>query len=363
MGLAAVGVEEVVVRYTGDFVGNVHDVLATIGFDTARGAGEVAAKTMRSAGSVIVFNATVVADSLSLAGLERLAAHEGAHVRQHEVDEDSLPVPPAPFGRWELFGIGKRWLEEFLAERAVLAAGYGPCDWTQPGDLLDLLEDVNLDLIDAICFDRESAADPIVFASKILRVLRDLAVRLAYLAAARLAQDVDLPPADPLVIAEWDDTVASTWDARLELYAQVPLGFWLPNDVDLLLAATELERALLRSLGFEFREGGFWRVATEDAISRRVERAQAMGAGFRPDDSGGSVVSVGPGEGKSLRAPVANPLDGSESLHGVADARVVDFWAVCDVGPADEQRSRISGQVPGCPRGGCCRYPYRMGRL
>jgi len=282
VGLAAVGVQDVVVRYTGEFVGNVHDVLATTGYDTARGAGEVAAKTMRSAsGSVIVFNAAVVADNLSLAGLERLAAHEGAHVRQHGVDEDSLPVPPAPFGRWELFGIGKRGLEEFLAERAVLDAGYGPCDWTQPGDLLDLLEDVNLGLIDAICFNPESAADPMVFASKILRVLRDLVVGLAYLAAARLAQDVDLPPADPLVIAEWDDTVASTWDARLELYAQVPPGFWLPDDVDLLLVATELERALLQSLGFEFREGGFWRVATEDAISRRVERAQAMGRRFQ----------------------------------------------------------------------------------
>jgi hypothetical protein len=275
-GLSSVHADGVPVIYTADFVDEVRLRSGNADYGAERNAGVAAARTLRTDNGPLI---VVDADKVTTAEmLERLVAHEGVHAIQYSKSSEDYSAVGGSLDELLLFGIAGSSMEEFIAEREALKAGYRPFAWASHDDLLECLEvGVNFPMVNAVCVapDRD---DVELLVNRVATVLRDLSRALAYASAATLAGMANLPPDGGELKDEWDDYVAGTWDLRLDFYRDLPeLAKYGDGEPwpELRVVAMELDRELLRDLGFEFRgANGFFRTGSDEVFDRRVRRAQ-----------------------------------------------------------------------------------------
>jgi hypothetical protein len=275
------GVSSVEVHWSTDFVATVSSLAELDEYTIDRGpSGTVAAKTLKTSdGSVaIVFNAEIadpeLSDGAGIELIERTAAHEGAHVLQRAADVERV-VPNRNFGDSHLWYIGHIAISEFLVERAVMEAGYPAAGWCSVTSFDGLLGDLDYTIALAVN-DPGCARDPSLFHRRIVGAYNTVTVGLAYMAAAVTQDKATLAATlTDLSLQTWNAGLSDTWDARLELYSGIASGPVMPDQPDLFLTATELERATLAALGFEYRDEGFWRTSSDTQEDARLRRAYA----------------------------------------------------------------------------------------
>lgn len=281
------------VLVTKDFVNDVRQIIDSHDYGIDRGTGVVAAKTipLDSGHCVIVVNAEVAAD-LDHTALTRLLAHESGHALLDERGEDSPDTRSTWMGDRVLRSLAATAIEEYRAERAVYAHGFGlaaEVDWPAGGDLAT---EMNLAVMHAVLIEEKNKTSPVELASDITAVHNWSSKKLAYIAAA--VDSGALPAAEALPEEnqdDWNDYVKDTWAYRLAGYRTIPDAATPATAGDLDRAIAKLmtvERRFLKSMGFYYKEvrnsWGFYRIKDDRLFDRRWERAVRVAAARHADD-------------------------------------------------------------------------------
>lgn len=227
------------VLITNRFVDDVRQMIGSTDYETDRGTGIVAAKTIpRTSGdSIIVVSAEVTSD-LDHGDLSRLLAHESGHVLLRQRGENSPDTQSTWMGDRVLRSLAATAIEEYRVERAVYAHEFGlagDVDWTGAGDLAT---EMNLAVMTAVAIEEKNKSNPLELSNDITAVHNWSSKKLAYIAAAI---DAEAVPATPELPAEhqsnWDDYIKDTWTHRLNGYRSIP-------DATTPMAASDLDRAV-----------------------------------------------------------------------------------------------------------------------
>jgi len=226
-GLARMGISDVDVVVTEDFVKVVRDIAAEADYHDDRNGGRVAARTVPATGggSIVVANWEVLANITDLE-VERVLAHEAGHASIESRDESPWDRVAAWFSdhwwnRQVAYGAAVA-IDEFRCEAAVYAAGYSIGAGLTDEDVADDLFGLNLQLIGA---DHEYQSHLDV---ERLRddVLKTAVFHLRYMGkvAARYLHGVPVDPSgmNRFARANWEAFVEPTWSQFLDLYRTVP---------------------------------------------------------------------------------------------------------------------------------------------
>ena len=129
------------------------------------------------------------------------------------------------------------------------------------------------------------SADPKHLQDALLTTMNHATKVLGYIAAPLTAGQPGFSPSQLSAEgqANWADYFAPTWQRRLALWAPIPPADE-PIPVEpwrtILRESARLEQALLLDFGFAFENlpggYGFWRKASDDVFTRRLNRARAQ---------------------------------------------------------------------------------------
>ncbi|MCG8656766.1 hypothetical protein [Yimella sp. NH-Cas1] len=295
-GIETMGLEprHVAVVFARDFDATVRQILASTTYSADRGTGTVAAKTIRTGSeSVIVMNAATV-DSMDDAGVERLAAHESGHVLLHNRDEYFGGPPYTEVSEWRyaLAAMGALALEEFRIEKSLAVRGYPASPSCAPDHVATLLHWTNVDLIN-VSTDAAST-DVRYLYNGVLAIADCLTKVLAYSVAfdADGGEPSGLVQEGKYAVEGWHDFVAPSWGSRCRAYRRLPSADHPLSRTKwrtAVAACAEVERSLVRSMGYEFRDSadggwGFHARLGDAAWQAHVERALAQDAMYTDSD-------------------------------------------------------------------------------
>lgn len=287
-GIEAMGLnpQEVPVVFTGHFDATVRRTTGSTTYSSDRGTGTVAAKTLRSGTqSIIILNAVAV-EPLKGLELERLAAHESGHVLLHRRNEYFGGPPYHANSEWHhaLAAMGAFAFEEYRIEKSLAARGYPASTSCHPDHLATVLHWTNAELLQLV-WDPASA-EVRHLCGGVLGLADRLTKVLGYAAAFDLDGDyaVRLASEGVHAVEGWRDYVEPNWSHRRETYRQLPSADEALTASDWrqhVAVCAEVERSLVHSMGFEFRDGpdGDWlfngRLGNQE-WQARIERALAQ---------------------------------------------------------------------------------------
>lgn len=283
-GLSAMGQAEATVIVTDRFVDTVRGLTSQTEYSTARGSGEVAARTVHANNeSTVVVNAEV-ARMRPTGDIERLLAHEAGHIQLNERGEGPEGRRNLVSAEWEwlLLCVGALALDEFRIERSLAGLGYPIAETATIPSAELALHHLNVEVMEAL-LDPANVADPRRLSEAIARPHDWYSKHLAYFAAFRSdLAGTGLAGLSARGKQNWDDYVGDTWPGRLELYASVPTSLESINEAglnDLLRQAGQQEAALLSKIGFRYSTQGngysFKRVITDAHCATRIQRASS----------------------------------------------------------------------------------------
>lgn len=286
-GLASLNVSNVRVVATGNFVEAVAEATEDPSYTADRGGGVAAARTVTGpGGSVVIVNYDEVS-SRSLAGIQRLLAHEAGHVRIDargtEETSGNRDSDEADWQSW-LKGLGAQAIVEFRIERRLAELGYPAAESTAAHHVDHSLQITNVEVVSAVI--DPASADPAHLQDALLRTMNHATKLLAYIAAPLACGQPGLTPSQLSAWGQehWADYIAPTWQRRFDLYASIPSAVE-PVAVEewqvILRKASVLEQRLLRDFGFAFAtlpggRHGFFRKASDDTFTERLQRALAQ---------------------------------------------------------------------------------------
>lgn len=282
-GLTAMGVADTSVTVTRDFVSRVQAVTADPTYNANRGAGEVAARTCTTPSGevVIVINWNAFAEK-SDAELERLLAHEGAHVLILQRAEDAKPAIDAQFDdewNFNLAMYGDIALEEYRCESAVFAAGYPVETSRTDPEIEETLTNINIETLKAKYEYDTVHQDPRTARNDVLGNLAYTTRTLACLAARHLHADEFKPKnLSQTARAHWVELVAPTWTQLLHVVRNVPDAVkpWpAPAPERAALAMIPIINILADSFGFKGEPEAFWLTMDDETFERRLARANS----------------------------------------------------------------------------------------
>ena len=285
-GLLKIGEPEVEVLVSGEFVEAVEELEPDSGpYDTDRGLGTVAGKTIHSGGKTTILVNHSVMSNASLVDVEHLLAHEGGHAILHAHSEAMSPLrnDRSTTGLAMLRGLASTAIEEFRVERKVAELGYSAAGLATPDSLNDRLFDFCYTIIEAL--HDPTSDDVVMFANRVLIAQHRLTFSLSYLAGAVVGGQTAFS-ADQLsdfARQYWNETIDRSWQARLQLYRRIPAA-GTPWGGSLaathLQQAVDVERKLLRDVGFtingnDLTPGAPWafrRTGTDAMFATQEER-------------------------------------------------------------------------------------------
>lgn len=283
-GVAAVGIGDLSVVYTNDFVNEVRMLTGEDHYTHERGSGTVAARTIRTAvGEVAVIANRTALENQDPAATERVMAHESGHVlisRRGE-DVDWPETAERLDDSWErtMAWLSAIAVEEYRCEATVYSRGY-PVEFGRTDDgINDALLEGNADILQALTSE-DSMADPGILRDKVMAVMDRITKVIACLAARHL-HNGGFDPGDlnPVAKRNWNALIRPTWERHLAFYSTIPpadrsWGREPALDATCGPGAT-LNTDLLRDLGFHSQgpEGGSFLVDVSEAeFKKRIDR-------------------------------------------------------------------------------------------
>lgn len=291
-GTDALGAGDTALVVTRSFVATVRRITGEKQYQAERGSGVVAARTCVAADGTItiVVNWNAVGDRQA-AELERLAAHEAAHVRIRQRGEDASAALDAAFDdvwNFNLAGYADIAIEEYRCEAAVFAAGYQVEESRSDLEIEAHLRDLNVETIKAK-FEYDTVhQDPATARFDVLRCLAYTSRTLGCLAARHLHCEQFLPKnLSTHARANWVELVAPPWIQLLALVRNVPDATkpWPnPEPAKAATAALPIMNLLSDSLGFKGEPEAFWLLMDQATYDKRLARANAE-AGYESDST------------------------------------------------------------------------------
>jgi hypothetical protein len=282
-GLSAMGQAEATVVVTDGFVDTVRRLTSQAEYSTARGSGEVAARTVHvNDKSTVIVNAAVVR-SRPTTDIERLLAHEAGHIQLNEREEglEGRRNLVSAEWAWLLLCIGSLAMDEWRIERSLGGLGYPIAEWATIPSAELALHQLNVEVMEAL-LDPANGADPKRLSEAVARTHDWYSKHLAYFAAWFHLVRTGSAGFSARGKQNWDDYVGATWPGWLGLYEAVPTSFESINETnlnDLLRQAGKQEAALLSKIGFRYSTQGnsysFKRVITDAHCAMRVQRASS----------------------------------------------------------------------------------------
>lgn len=249
LGTLALDADAVVFVVAGDFAESVKRRLPEgeykDAFDLERGAGTVAAKTMRVDDEIhVVFPAWMFVDLEAARKLltpeqvveledttadrvrltRRTAIHEAQHVAMEQSGESVVDLAGRGFARKNFLNVAAQVIDEYRAELAVPEDLRGNHETKFPVDSLDHLR---RELTRITTIEYQQHLDVGRLAYDVGQQSNHAWKALAYLAAARRAAGIELgdPFDDSVTKAEaWTRMVAPFWDRFETLLAEIPSG-------------------------------------------------------------------------------------------------------------------------------------------
>lgn len=277
--------DEVLVVYTDDFDGAIRKLTGWATYESDRGTGTVAGKTVL-VGEVpaVVLNSQAIGNA-DPPLLERLAAHESGHVLLQQRNEHFEGLAYASNSDWErtLTAMAAYKIEEYRIEKSLRARGYPAAGSSESDHIAFVLHWTTVDLLNLLI---DPASDDVMHLYRGVMGLADrLTTVLAYTAAFDLEGDqaARLESEGTAAVEGWREYVEPSWSQRVHLYQQVPSVDDPLAGSDLLahvMAGAEVERALVESMGFVFSNGSsswnFDRQISDEALYARHTRAVAQ---------------------------------------------------------------------------------------
>ena len=280
-GLATMGLPDLDVVVTDDFVATVQERTEDGDYHDDRNGGSVAARTVTtSVGEVVVVANWKILSTLTDAEVEWVLAHEAGHASIDARGEDAWGDVGARFP-------GHYWnvqvaysaavaIDEYRCEAAVYEAGYQLEHGRDDEGLADDLFGLNRRLVIA---DHEYQTHLDVARLR-EDVLREVVFHLRYMGTVA-ARHLHHDPIDPTRLnryaqENWETLVAPTWERFVALYRAVPDAFtqWpSPAATDASVAVVDLAHDLTLSFGFEATEDAFWIRMTAPERGARRDRA------------------------------------------------------------------------------------------
>lgn len=286
-GFESMGVENVHVVVTTNFVATVAELTTNTAYTATRGNGAVAAKTITGPdGSIVVLNYGELSSS-SPALIQRVAAHEGGHlmIGGRGCEETSGNRDPGDSDwRWLLKCLGATAIVEFRIEKRLAELGYEPAEWGSAASVDQGLLAVNAEIVSAVC--DPASNDPRHLHDAVITTLNHATKMLAYIAAplASGRSGFEASQLSAAGQANWADYMAHTWDQRIATWGAIPSAAE-PIAVEVWRATLRecvvLEQKLLLDFGFVFEDApggeyGFYRRSSDAVFTRRWHRLQAQ---------------------------------------------------------------------------------------
>lgn len=256
-GLDSMAVSDAAVIVSEHFVETVQRLDPTSGpYDTDRGFGAVAGRTIHRAGQTTVVLNNEFVSVASMAELERLSAHEGGHVLLQAQNEAAPTAQPdrSTSGLAWVRVVAELAIEEFRIERRVAELGYPVAGLATPDSINDQLFDFTSQIFEAVQ-DPAFDDDVFIFASKVLAAQHRLTISLGYLAGAIIGGTTafDVDELSTFGNQCWTEVIARSWQPRIDLYQRIPSAgsVWGGSGrARHLQQAVDVERKLLRDVGF-----------------------------------------------------------------------------------------------------------------
>lgn len=284
LGTAALDPEKVCFVITGDFVESVKQRLPEgeyrDSFDTQRGAGMVAAKTLKVNDEIyVVFPQWVFVDTAAALRLlepeaaaeiasteverarqvRRTAFHEAQHVAIAQRGEDAVDLDGLGWARKNLVSVAAQIIEEYRAELAV------PRELREEHELvfpLDALEQLRGDLTRITTVEYQQHLDVGKLSYDVAQQTHHVWKVLAYIAAAQRVFGIapnTAPPADVQRAEAWRLMAAPLWERFEALLSKIPPGQIAISPEVLRGCALELAALLsewMLLLGFRWEDVG-----------------------------------------------------------------------------------------------------------
>lgn len=282
-GLAVMGLPNLNVVVTDDFVATVRGRTADTTYDDDRNGGTVAARTVTtSVGDVVVVANWEALSTLTDAEVERVLAHEAGHASIDSRGEDAWSDIGGRFPDhyWNLqVGYGAAAaIDEYRCEAAVYEAGYRLERGRDDDGLADELFGLNLGLL-AADHEYQAHLDVARLRDDVLRVVVFHVRYMGTVAARHLHHD----PVDPIGLnayarENWETLVAPTWERFVDLYRTIPKASatWpRPAATDTSVTMVGFALDLTLSFGFEATENEFRIRMTGRDRQARLDRANA----------------------------------------------------------------------------------------
>ncbi|MFB7800394.1 hypothetical protein [Isoptericola sp. NPDC056134] len=284
-GLNRIGAPQgITVMFSDNFVAEVRRQTGNPGYGGDRGAGVVAAKTIKrpEQGSLIIVNSSETR-RLDVPELERLLAHEGGHALLHERGDHVASQHRSLVDyewQWIMLCLGGLAIEEYRIEGALQAIGYDPGGTVQGNEHLeDSLVHLNAEVIWSLIDPDDTS--PATMSRRVMTAQDVFTKILAYMAPYAGHDDAADPATlTPAGARHWRDYVGPLWQERRKVYQRIPdvrTGISAEDYTAVLRDGYALEMKQLHRIGFEPKgtdeRPEFWRVATDARCTERHEAA------------------------------------------------------------------------------------------
>lgn len=283
-GVDEVGVPDLTVIYTNDFVGEVRALTLEHAYDQSRGSGTVAARTLTTTtGEVVVVANRRAMEAEGPAAVERVMAHESGHVlierRGESVDWEDAGTRLPDWWEQLMAYMASIAFDEYRTEATVYDRGYPVERGRTDEGVGDALYEVNADILEALVSE-DCKADPRILRDRVLAVMDRLTKVVSCLAARDIhGGGFDPTALNPVAQQHWRELIAPTWERHIAFYRDIPSADQVWGRVEALEAATTngavLTNDLLRSIGF-YSAGPdgeqFWADFDDATFARRNDR-------------------------------------------------------------------------------------------